>query len=271
MLYRPSELKLFLQELGISAKKSLSQNFLIDGNILEKICRLAEVQLGDHILEIGPGPGALTEALLKKGALVTAVEKDKTFAKVLNRLGNHLVVIEEDFLTIDLESLLKSSQKFKVVANLPYQITTPILSKLVPCHHLISSIVVMVQKEVATRFVALPNTADYSSFTLFLQFYGNTTYGFTVGPNCFYPPPKVHSAVVKIDLKPCPNISTDRFFQMTRMAFQQRRKMLRVSLKKNYPYIEEALMKLDLGLTCRPEQLSLEQFISLYQELNKPT
>jgi 16S rRNA (adenine1518-N6/adenine1519-N6)-dimethyltransferase len=271
-IFRPTELRAFLEELGISAKKSLSQNFLIDGNILDKICALAEIEPGDQVLEIGPGPGALTEALLKRGAHVTAIEMDSIFATHLKRLGNNLNVIEGDFLTLPLEPLLTTkSKRFKVVANLPYQITTPILAKLAPMHALISSITAMVQKEVAKRFVAKPNTQDYSSFTLFLEYYGKTVYGFTVEPTCFYPRPNVQSAVCRIDLFPPPSPPSDTFFQLTRTAFQQRRKMLRASLKTLFTAekIESALEALHLKPTTRPEELSLQDFIALFYALTK--
>ncbi|MES2344356.1 MAG: 16S rRNA (adenine(1518)-N(6)/adenine(1519)-N(6))-dimethyltransferase RsmA [Chlamydiota bacterium] len=268
-IFRPSELHAFLEELGISAKKSLSQNFLIDGNILDKICTLAEVAPGDRVLEIGPGPGALTQALLKKGAHVTAIEMDHVFATHLKRLDGNLTVIEGDFLALSLETLLQGNQRFKIVANLPYQITTPILAKLVPLHSLISSITVMVQREVAKRFVAKPNTKDYSSFTLFLEYYGKTTYGFTVEPTCFYPRPGVRSAVCRIDLSASYQLPEEAFFQLTRTAFQQRRKMLRASLKSLFQpeHIESALQALNLTPTARPEQLSLENFIALFHTL----
>lgn len=268
MLYRPSELRAFLNSLGISAKKSLSQNFLIDKNILDKICNLADIHPGDQIIEIGPGPGALTEALLERGAQVLAIEKDKTFAQALRRFSQNLVVLEEDFLTLPLEKYLQNNQKYKVVANLPYQITTPILTKLAPLHSYISSLTVMVQKEVAKRFVAPPNSKDYSSITLFLQFYGKTSYGFTVEPTCFYPQPNVQSAVVRIDLAPPPSVSPELFFHLTRSAFKQRRKMLRTSLKTLYPQIETALSALGFPTTVRPEQLTLSDFIALFKMLH---
>lgn len=270
MLFRPTELRAFLNELGIDAKKGLSQNFLIDGNILQKICTLADIRAGDRVLEIGPGPGALTEALLQRGAHVTAIEMDGVLAKMLGRLDGDLKVVEGDALTIPIESLLEGEERWKVVANLPYHITTPILALLAPLNERISSITVMVQKEVARRFIAKKNTADYSSFTLFLQFYGAVRYGFTVEPTCFYPRPKVQSAVVKIDLKPFPQVVAEDFFRLTRTAFKQRRKMLRASLKELYgaEQVEWALASLSFPNTTRPEDLSLDNFLDLFKKLH---
>jgi 16S rRNA (adenine1518-N6/adenine1519-N6)-dimethyltransferase len=273
MVIRPSELRNFLEEWGIDPKKGLSQNFLIDRNVLGKICVAAEVVSGDHILEIGPGPGALTEALLERGAHVVAIEKDRDFAKALERLkprGN-LTVIEGDILEFSLASLLNSGTTWKVVANLPYHITTPILVKLVPLFKEISSLTVMVQKEVAKRFAAEKNTSEYGSITLFLEFYSTISYCFTVEPTCFYPQPKVQSAVVRCDLKPPPDVASEAFFKLTRTAFQKRRKMLRASLKELYPstQVEEALIGIGLSKEARPEMLSLRDFLRLFEQLSK--
>lgn len=272
-LYKPSELRAFLDEIDASPKKSLSQNFLIDGNIIRKIVTLAGIKPGDSVLEIGPGPGVLTEELLARGAHVLAVEMDRKFAKALARLqtdDHRLSVIEGDILEQDLSKLLKP--KTKLVANLPYQITTPILTEFLPKTTFFESITVMVQKEVAARFLAEPSTKDYSSITVFVEFYSQPEYGFTVEPTCFYPPPRVKSAVVKFTLKPHPKVSSEKeFFEMTRRAFQQRRKMVRSSLKLTYALesIDRGLEKIGKGLQVRPENLSLADFLILSQEIEK--
>lgn len=272
-LYKPSELRDFLEEIGASPKKSLSQNFLIDGNILRKIAVLADIQAGDFVLEIGSGPGVLTEELLARGAHVLAIEKDRKFAAALHRLqteDNRLTVIEGDVLEEDFSSYLKPNTK--VVANLPYQITTPVLTKFLPQKKFFQSITVMVQKEVATRFLGHPGTKDYGSITVFVQFYSQPEYGFTVEPTCFYPPPRVRSAVVKFTLRDPPDVSSEEaFFSMTRRSFQQRRKMLRSSLKNDYEItsIDRGLEKIGKGLQVRPEQLSLADFLILFQEIEK--
>jgi len=269
---KPSELKKFLEENQLVAKKASSQNFLIDGNILRKIVKEAELSSEDVVLEIGPGPGALTEALLETGCLVVAIEKDDSFAALLTKRlvspETKLKVISSDFLKTPLEPLLSPFQnKAKVVANLPYHITTPILTRLLPLHALFSDLILMVQKEVALRFVAEVGSKEYSSFTLFLQFYSEARYCFTVEPTCFQPKPSVQSAVIHLRLRPPPFLEEqERFFQLTRTAFKQRRKMLRASLKPLFSaaQIENALQTLHLRPTSRPEELSLSQFLQLY-------
>jgi len=277
-IYKPSELHQFLNELGLNPKKGLSQNFLIDGNIIRKIASTATAARGDVVLEIGPGPGSLTEELLRQGAHVIAVEKDAVLAKALERLreeGRQLDVYSEDIMKFPVREVLTEKaqgKKVKLVANLPYHLTTPIIAALVPMNDLFSSLVVMVQDEVARRFTAVPGTSEYSSFTVFLNFYCKPKYAFQVSKNCFYPIPNVQSAIVVLELKDPPKVSNvDRFFELTRTAFEHRRKMLRGSLKELYESakVTEALEKLGLNPLARPEELSLDQFLKLFEELNK--
>jgi 16S rRNA (adenine1518-N6/adenine1519-N6)-dimethyltransferase len=274
---KPSVLQSFLCEQGMKAKKHSSQNFLIDGNIIKKIINAADVVQGDIILEIGPGPGALTQEMLERGAKVVAVEKDKQLANALYRLqtlDNRLTVLEQDVLDFDIPSYfsseLHSGRKIKVVANLPYHITTPIISKLLPLHHIIYSMTLMVQKEVAHRFTANKGTKDYSSFTIFIQHFGTVKYCFTVEPTCFYPKPSVKSAVVHFVLKEMEQVENqEKFFLMIRTAFLKRRKMLKSSLKELYPTekVEQSLQELHLNPLARPEELTRENFLSLYKKL----
>lgn len=274
---KPSVLQSFLCDQGMKAKKHSSQNFLIDGNIIRKIVSAANVEKDDIILEIGPGPGALTQEMLERGAHVVAIEKDKQLAHALYRLqtnDNRLTVHQQDVLDFDISSYfakeLRSGKKVKVVANLPYHITTPIISKLLPLHHIICSMTLMVQKEVAHRFTAVKGTKDYSSFTIFIQHYGTVKYCFTVEPTCFYPRPSVKSAVVHFILKEMEQVEhQEQFFQMIRTAFLQRRKMLKSSLKDLYPSdkVAQGLLELHLNPLARPEELSRENFLSLYKKL----
>lgn len=274
-IFKPSELQAFLKQQGLQAKSGLSQNFLIDGNIIQKIVQTASICSGDSVLEIGPGPGALTEALLEKGASVTAIEMDRGFANALERLqtpDKRLSIVQADVLKFPLVDFLKhhSGRKYKVVANLPYHITTPILTLLLPLHGWINSLTLMVQKEFADRMIAKTGTKDYSSFSLFLQFYASVMGSFIVSPNCFYPRPQVYSSVVHCKLHP-PLMEKDveAFFLLTRTAFGQRRKMLRSSLKDLYgaKRVEQALHLLGRPPTERPEELSVQEFISLYEIL----
>lgn len=264
-VYRPSELSRLTHELGVRAKKGLSQNFLIDGNILEKMILAADIQPGDEVLEIGPGPGALTEALLKRGARVIAIEKDLVFARALRRLA------PEDRLTIIEGDALKMPLPFpgsKVVANLPYQITTPILERLLPYPDQFSTLTLMVQKEVGQRLTASPGTADYSSLSLFASYYSDPTYCFSIKPRSFFPAPRVTSCVVHFALK-SRAIEPTTFFSITRRAFGQKRKMLRGSLRPLFDpsAIESALIEIGLIPTARPQDLTLDQFAALTQKL----
>ena len=179
-----------------------------------------------------------------------------------------LTVYCEDVLEFPFETRVPRSAK--VVANLPYHITTPVLAKLLPLHTLLSSITVMVQKEVGERMTAVRGTSAYSSLTLFLEYYAKAAYGFTVEPTCFFPAPKVQSAVIKLELKETPKeIHAESFFVLTRTAFGKRRKMLRASLKTVFPHIESALQRAKIPGTLRPEELSLGDFVRLFLEVQK--
>lgn len=277
-IYRPSELHQFLQELGISPKKGLSQNFLIDGNIIRKIVNCANVTNNDVVLEIGPGPGCLSEEILNTGATLLAVEKDPILAKALERLQNSsqkLEVFCNDILEFPIEQKLaeklKPGQKAVILGNLPYHLTTPILVRLVSLHQYVSKIIIMVQEEVGRRFTAQPGTSEYSSFTVFLNFYSQPHYEFMVRKTCFYPVPQVDSAVISLNLHPPKKVSdSDRFFVMTRTAFGQRRKMLRASLKELYKSeaVTQALISIGRDPQSRPEELSLNDWIQLFELLS---
>lgn len=278
-IYRPSELHRFLNELGISPKKGLSQNFLIDGNIIRKIVNYSEITNDDLILEIGPGPGCLSEEILSKNVQLLAVEKDRIMAEALSRLNKpngNLEIYCDDILNFPIEQKLKEklrpNQKAIIMGNLPYHLTTPILIKLVPLNAYISKIVVMVQEEVARRFTAKPGNSEYGSITVFLNYYSTPNYGFTVRKTCFYPIPNVDSAVISLDLHQPPKVSNqESFFEMTRKCFGKRRKMLRASLKELYPGEEVSKALIEIGCTpeSRPEDLSLDEFIQLFEILYK--
>jgi 16S rRNA (adenine1518-N6/adenine1519-N6)-dimethyltransferase len=251
----------FLRTLGVEPKKGLSQNFLIDGNILKKIVAEAKVQAGDSILEIGPGPGALTEALLAQGAIVYAVEKDRVYAEALKRFAN-VQVFAQDIREFDF-SLLPNG--IKVVANLPYHLTAPILTLLAPQHSRFTTLTLMVQEEVARRIAACPRTKEYGALTVFLNFYSAPHYAFKVSKHCFYPQPKVDSAVITLVLKKPPSVDREAFFSFVRMAFQHRRKMLKTTLGRDLgPLLEQ----LGENPQARPEDLSLDIFLDLFRRKN---
>lgn len=257
-----SELIQFLKSVNARPKKSLSQNFLIDLNIIRKIVQLADVQPNDTILEIGPGPGALTAALLNSDAQVYAVEMDTTFARELHRYQNgKLTVIEADFLKFPLESLPKN---LKVVANLPYHITTPILEKLFA--YSFSTLTIMVQKEVAQRMASAPGTKDFGSLSLFVQFYSKVFSSFKVPASCFYPHPKIDSTVIRLDQREPPKIDPNSFFPLVHKAFQQRRKMVSSSLAPK-DRVKCSLAKIGVSPNARPENISLDQWVAFALEM----
>jgi 16S rRNA (adenine1518-N6/adenine1519-N6)-dimethyltransferase len=261
MLTNPSELLEFLRTLRVHPKKGFSQNFLIDGNIMRKILETADVHAGDSVFEIGPGPGALTEALMAKGAHVIAIEKDPVYAEALKRFPK-VDVYSGDILDFDVELL---PWKIKVVSNIPYHLTAPILSLLVPRYEIFTSITLMVQEEVARRMTAQPKTKDYGSLAVFLNFYSETKYAFKVSRNCFYPKPKVDSAVVTIKPRQPPDAEADAFFTMVRAVFQHRRKMVKTTLGL---WVEDLLYSLGENPKARPEELSLEVFLKIFRKIN---
>lgn len=276
-LYRPTELNQFLDSIGAKPNKKLSQNFLIDGNIIRNIIKEADVHPGDYVLEIGPGPGSMTELLLEKGAYVVAVETDRALAGALGRLdpfGSNLKVIVADALEVPLEDLYAAfpdkTKPIKLISNLPYHITTPLLTRFVDQNTHISMILVMVQEEMGRRMSSKSGSKEYGSITVFLNFFSTVSYIFKVSRNCFFPVPKVDSSIIRINPKPTPeNINVIGFFQMTRRAFQQRRKSMRNSLKELYTQesIVSGLEQLKLSPLTRPEELSCEQLIQYFHLL----
>ncbi len=267
-LYKPSILKSFLNTIEAAPNKRLSQNFLIDGNVLQKLIDCAQITPNDTVLEIGPGPGVITEALLKTGAQVIAVEKDRKFANALPRLtSENLTVYWEDFLKFEMQNLPK---RFKVISNLPFHLTTPILTKLLPLHSKVESLTLIAQEEFAKRAIAAPGSKDFSSLTLFLEYYAHASVSFFIPATCFYPKPKVNSALIQLIPKnPPTELNADHFFSVTRTAFGQRRKTLKRSLQKLFSaeQVSHALHEMKLTLDIRPEQLSFENFKELTQIL----
>lgn len=268
-----SDLFAFLNRIEARPKKGLSQNFLIDSNIVKKIVQTAGIEPGDSVIEVGPGPGALTFALLEAGANVFAIEKDTLFAKELSRFqtaDGRLTVFEADFLEFDLKER-KFPSPLKVVANLPYNITAPILEKFFDHSHLFSSLTIMVQKEVADRMGASAGTKDFGSLSVFTQFYTRPVSSFKVPPSCFYPQPKVDSTVVRLDFRPSPPIPPSPFFSLVRKAFQQRRKMISTSLRVLFSTdrIKKTLIAIGSRPDARPENLSLPQWVDFYSYLKQ--
>ncbi|MEZ5314896.1 MAG: 16S rRNA (adenine(1518)-N(6)/adenine(1519)-N(6))-dimethyltransferase RsmA [Chlamydiales bacterium] len=258
------ELKAFFKLLKAHPKKRLSQNFLIDKNIVQKILSEALIVQGDYVLEIGSGLGILTKALVNQKADVVGVEIDSLFAPVLEQFP--ITVYYEDILVFPLSRL---KRKGKVIGNLPYHITKPILTRLVPRKDCFTSLTIMVQEEVARRLTASPGTKDYGSLTVFLNFYSDLRYAFRVKRSSFYPIPKVDSAVVTLILKDPPNVNQEFFFRLVRTVFSQRRKMIKNTLRLLYDEekVIKGLKEAKINPKARPEELSLKEFLSLFHAL----
>lgn len=279
----PGGTKDILRKYGFVFQKKYGQNFLIDAHVLEKIIRAAEIGENDFVLEIGPGIGTLTQYLADAARKVVAVEIDRFLIPVLeDTLENfpNAEVIQNDILKVDLPNLIKEKNQgkpIKVVANLPYYITTPILMELLEEKLPITSITVMVQKEAAGRMCAEPGSKEYGALSLAVQYYAKPSAAAQVPPNCFIPRPKVGSTVIQLKIyeKPPVFVENERFmFQVVRASFNQRRKTLvngllnysGFSLKKEE--ILEALETCGLPANIRGESLSLSQFAQLSNVLN---
>lgn len=271
-LYSPSYVKEIIDKYNFRFSKSLGQNFLIDGNIVRKICEEGEVSKEDDILEIGPGIGTLTEELSYKANKVVAVELDKSLFPILDETlagCNNVEIVPGDILKIDLPKLFSEkfeSENIKIVANLPYYITTPIIGRLLEEELDIDSILVMVQSEVAGRMKASPGTKDYGSLSVFVQYYTDPEIVLSVPKTAFMPRPNVDSAVIKLKIRKEKIELEDRetFFKVVKAAFSQRRKTILNSfssgLKTDKATIRAILEKVDIDPKLRAENLTIEDF-----------
>ena len=272
-----------LAKYNMSAKKKFGQNFLIDSHVLEGIVEAAGVTDDDLVLEIGPGIGSLTQYLAEAAGKVVAVEIDKTLMPVLaDTLSEYdnVTVINEDILKVDLDEIVSENggRPIKVVANLPYYITTPIIMKLFESRARIESITVMVQKEVADRMAAGPGGKDYGSLSLAVGYYAKAVTVMDVPPSSFIPQPNVGSAVVNLSRYAEPRVKVQdekRLFEIVRTAFNQRRKTLSNSLSNNPSLgvsrqeVADALLKMGVDEKARGEILTLEQFAELSDILQR--
>lgn len=260
-----------LKAFGLHASHRLGQNFLISPGVVRAVVEAAEIEQGDRVLEIGPGIGTLTQGLLEAGAEVTAVELDKKLPAVLAETlkgYEHLNVVRGDILKTDIAALMGGAP-FKVAANLPYYITTPILLSLLEQKLPITRIVTMVQKEVAERMTAPPGGRDYGALSVAVQYYTEPEIVLDVPPNCFLPAPEVDSAVIVCAVRQTPAVAVKDeklFFRVVKAAFGQRRKTLSNALKTTGASKEEigkALDKAKVDATRRGETLSLKEFAAL--------
>lgn len=267
-----------LQKYNFTFQKKYGQNFLIDSHVLEKIMDAAEIGKDDCVVEIGPGIGTMTQYLAECAGEVVAVEIDKNLIPILTETladYKNVSIINEDILKVDLNRIVEEKnggRPIKIVANLPYYITTPIIMGLFENHVPVKSITVMVQKEVADRMQVGPGTKDYGALSLAVQYYAKPEIVAIVPPNCFIPRPNVASAVIRLtchEKKPVEVKDEKGMFALIRASFNQRRKTLANSLSNaqnlslTREQVTEALESMQLSPTIRGEALTLEQFAAL--------
>lgn len=274
-----------MDKYEIFFKKKFGQNFLIDKNIIEKIISSANVTKDDVVIEVGPGIGNMTQYLATASKKVIAIEIDKDLVEILKndtlKDFDNVEVISSDILKLDLDDLFNNKlkgEKIKVVSNLPYYITTPIIMELLNYRDHIESITIMIQKEVADRINAKPKTKDYGSLSIAIGAFTETTYVTTVPHTCFIPEPNVDSAVIKIDILDKPKLSmenVDFYFKIVRAAFSQRRKTLvntlysAMNIFESKTQIENLLEELGFEKTIRGEALSIEEFETIAMKIEK--
>lgn len=280
MIGTPKKTFEILKKHGFTFKKSLGQNFLIDSNILNRIVDGAGVDKTVGVIEIGPGIGSLTEALAKKAKKVISFEIDGRLLPILAETleeYNNVEIINNDILKVDVDNIIAEKMsdcdKIMVVANLPYYITTPILTHLIENTEKIDGYVVMMQREVANRLNAKVGTKDYNSLTILLNYYTEVEYLFTVPKKVFVPAPNVESAVVKIMTKEKKEFEVDqKFFKFVRSCFVQRRKTLLNNLISSYGKdkkqdLQASCFDSEIEATRRSETLTLTEFYNLYNNL----
>ena len=273
-----------LNKYSFAFQKKFGQNFLIDNHVLGKIVRAADITEDDFVLEIGPGIGTLTQYLCESAREVLAIEIDKKLIPILQETladYDNVSILNEDILKVDIASIVKeynNNKPVKVVANLPYYITTPIIMDLFEKHVPLSGVTIMIQKEVADRIKAGPGSKEYGALSLAVQYYAKPYIAANVPPNCFMPRPKIGSAVINLTPHQTPPFNVENeslLFSLIRASFNQRRKTL-VNGIYNYEGLdfskEDIISVLDaLGIpnNIRGEALSLEQFIGISNQLLK--
>lgn len=270
------ETKFILDKYHITANKNLGQNFLIDDEAITGIIDAAKVSKEDLIIEIGPGLGTLTKELLEKAGKVICIELDKRMMEILEdrfSMYTNFKVINEDVLKVNLKDLIQQEKikTAKIVANLPYYITTPIIMKLLEDRLDIETITVMIQKEVADRLVTEPGTGDTGAITYAIHYYTEPKRVLEVHNTAFIPAPKVNSSVIQLEILKTPSVKVENeeeLFKLIKIAFMQKRKTLINALANSKKYgnkeqIEKVLRELKIDLQIRPEKLTLEQFAEL--------
>ena len=254
-------------------KKSFGQNFLVDQNIIKKIIEACDLQSNETVLEIGPGQGALTKEISQRVQKVIAIEKDRTLAAHLQSMlvGKNVEVIQADILKYD---FTKIPPRTKIIGNLPYYISTPIIEKVLEHQSRFDQFFMTVQWEYGQRLVASPNNRDYGSFSLFVQYHSDVKNLFKIKNSSFYPAPKVQSCFLKLDILSIPRYKVSNkelLFKMIQTAFQQRRKTIENSLSVLYPKerISKMLRYLCINPQHRAENLSLKDYVAIAEVLAK--
>lgn len=258
-----------------SRRKALGQHFLTSRTLLRKIIKTINPQPEDLVIEVGPGKGILTSPLAKGAGKVIAIERDSSFIPTLRRKHiPHLLILEKDVLKVDFKNLLKKEKddfkKVKLVGNLPYSISSPLLFKILKDKELFSECVFLLQKEVAQRVCAEPGSKKFAPLSIIIQIHFSTQIHAFIPPQAFSPPPQVKSALISLKRRPSPlfHIKNDtRFLELLKGTFRHRRKTLHNNLERldfPSPLIHEALQNLDIKKDARPEQLTIFQFVSLF-------
>ncbi|WP_102401635.1 16S rRNA (adenine(1518)-N(6)/adenine(1519)-N(6))-dimethyltransferase RsmA [Haloimpatiens massiliensis] len=270
--------KNIVEKYGFKFSKSLGQNFLIDDTVLYDIVNGAEVGEDDLVIEIGPGVGTLTRVLLEKAKKVCSIELDSRLIPILSeelKEYSNFQLIHEDALKVDFNKIIGQEKSVKVVANLPYYVTTPIISNLLTGEYKFKSLTIMIQKEVAERIDAKPGCKDYGALTLLVQYFCNTKILRKVSPGCFIPSPKVDSMVIRLERTETPKVHVEDeklFFRVVRDAFSMRRKTLWNGLKNiglDKEKLQYAFEKANIDPKRRGETLSIEEFGDLTNEIYK--
>ena len=274
------ETRFIMDKYHIRADKSLGQNFLIDDEAVAGIVNSANISRDDLVIEIGPGLGTLTKELLEKAGKVICIELDKRMIEILQdrfSIYDNFQVINDDVLKVDLKQIIKNAnmKNAKIVANLPYYITTPIIMKLLEDRLDIDTITVMIQKEVADRLVTEPGKGDTGAITYAIQYYTNPKRVLEVPNTAFIPEPKVNSSVIGLEVLKEPKVKVEneeKLFELIRVSFMQKRKTLVNALTNSNKYgskeqIEKILTELNIDLRIRPEKLTLEQYAELSNKI----
>ena len=274
------ETKNIMKKYGIRANKSLGQNFLINPEVVENIVKSSNINKNDMVIEIGPGLGTLTKYLLEKAGKVICIELDPKMIKILqDRFSKYsnFEIINADVLKVDLNQIIKDNKNVKIVANLPYYITTPIIMKLLEEKLNIESITVMIQKEVADRLIEIPGGKNTGAITYTVYYYCESEKIMEVPNSSFIPEPEVTSEVIKMNLRKEPAVKIDNpniMFMIIKSAFMQRRKTLLNALTNTKVFINKQegmniLKKLNLDENVRAENLKLQDFADIAKEISK--